>query len=280
VIHSCAQNYDALSELGQSFIEYFIRPFKQLEGRTPVSESHSSRSSFDKDKMDLMVQIEEAPKDHKTAKAQALIRDRHRCVATGKYDMQAMNLPGIDKNDIRKSGVVFTECAHIVPESTYFDVSTRTGSPEKNAYSASVLTVLKHFGYDVESLNGPKVHSLFNVMTMQHDVHDMFDRLYLWLEATEVDNCYHVRCIDEDFQVAEKITLTSSDPAKLPVPSPKLIALHAVCAKVAHLSGAGAYIDKLDRYADDLDVLAGDGGSSDILTHVISRMTCSVGVEA
>ena len=79
----------------------------------------------------------------------------------------------------------------------------------------------------------------------------------------------------------EKITLTSSDPAKLPIPSPKLIALHAACSKVAHLSGAGAYIDKLDRDADDLDVLAGDGGSSDVLTHVILRsMTHSVDVGA
>ena len=47
-----------------------------------------------------------------------------------------------------------------------------------------MLAVLKRFGYDVDNLNGPQVHSLFNVMTMQHDVHDMFDRLCLWLEAT------------------------------------------------------------------------------------------------
>jgi hypothetical protein len=83
--------------------------------------------------------------------------------------------------------------------------------------------------------------------------------------------------------VPEKITLKlmSSDPAKLPIPSPKLIALHMACAKVAHLSGAGAYIDKLDGDADDLDVLAGDGGSSDVLTHLILRsMTLSVGIEA
>ena len=53
------------------------------------------------------------------------------------------------------------------------------------------------------------------------------------------------------------------------------------CAKVAHLSGAGAYIDKLDGDADDLDVLAVDGGSSDVLTHLILRsMTLSVGIEA
>ncbi len=51
-------------------------------------------------------------------------------------------------------------------------------------YSAAVLAVLKHFGYAVEKLNGDKVHSLFNVMTMQKDVHDWFDSLDMWFEAT------------------------------------------------------------------------------------------------
>jgi hypothetical protein len=51
-------------------------------------------------------------------------------------------------------------------------------------YSASVLAVLQRFGYDVENLNGPKVHSLFNVMTLEKRVHDWFDRLELWFEAT------------------------------------------------------------------------------------------------
>jgi hypothetical protein len=54
----------------------------------------------------------------------------------------------------------------------------------QNAYSALMLAVLKHFGYNIENLNGPEVHSLCNVMTMQYDVHDMFDRLHLWFETT------------------------------------------------------------------------------------------------
>jgi len=61
---------------------------------------------------------------------------------------------------------------------------SRSLSLLQKAYSASVLAVLKHFGYDVESLNGPEVHSLFNVMTMEKNVHDWFDRLHLWFEAT------------------------------------------------------------------------------------------------
>ena len=51
-------------------------------------------------------------------------------------------------------------------------------------YSAPFLAVLKHFGYDAEKLDGEKVHSLFNVMTMQRDVYHWFDRLELWFEAT------------------------------------------------------------------------------------------------
>jgi len=37
VIHPCAQNYDAFSELGQTFIDYFIRPcnlFTVLQEKT------------------------------------------------------------------------------------------------------------------------------------------------------------------------------------------------------------------------------------------------------
>ena len=61
---------------------------------------------------------------------------------------------------------------------------SRSLSLLQKAYSASVLAVLKRFGYDVETLNGLKVHSLFNVMTMEKNAHDWFDRLHLWFEAT------------------------------------------------------------------------------------------------
>ena len=67
------------------------------------------------------------------------------------------------------------------------------------------------------------------------------------------------------------MTFTSSDPLVYPYPSQELLKLHAACAKVAHLSGAGEYIDSLDRDADDMDVFATDGSSSAILTHALSK---------
>ena len=46
----------------------------------------------------------------------------------------------------------------------------------------------------------------------------------------------------------------SPDPLTLPNPSAQFLALHAACAKVAHLSGASDYIDKLyDDIDDELD---------------------------
>ena len=81
--------------------------------------------------------------------------------------------------------------------------------------------------------------------------------------------------------VPDEVTFTSSDPDLFPCPSPQLLGLHAACAKVTHLSGAGEYIDKFNRDADDLGVLATDGSSFDILTHALLRSTprsASVGV--
>lgn len=66
---------------------------------------------------------------------------------------------------------------------------------------------------------------------------------------------------------------TSPDPDLLPYAFPLLLELYAACAEVAHLSGAEEYIDKFDRDADGLKVLATDGSSSDISTHALLRST-------
>ena len=50
-------------------------------------------------------------------------------------------------------------------------------------YSASMLAVLKRFGYDMNRFNGANVHSLTNVISMEFNVHDAFDRLMLYFEA-------------------------------------------------------------------------------------------------
>ncbi|KAF8165705.1 hypothetical protein B0H34DRAFT_643000, partial [Crassisporium funariophilum] len=51
-------------------------------------------------------------------------------------------------------------------------------------------------------------------------------------------------------------------------PDPRYLALHAACARVAHLSGAGEYIDHIIRYVARMGVLPRDG-NSDILYHAL-----------
>lgn len=65
--------------------------------------------------------------------------------------------------------------------------------PQVN-YAAPVLAVLEHFGYNVDNLNGLKVHSLYNVMTMEHNMRDPFDRLGLWFEPTVGTKMIVPRC--------------------------------------------------------------------------------------
>ncbi|KAG9225746.1 hypothetical protein CCMSSC00406_0007756 [Pleurotus cornucopiae] len=277
-IHSCRQNNLTLYALGEAFIVWFIRPFKKCKGRTPDSSLHPSRPSFGKDAAALKASIQEAPRDHSTAKRHALIRDGYRCLITRRYDRAAENKLDITPEElVAYGGLIATQCAHIIPASTYFDVNiTRKSTPDPNEkdYAASVLAVLKRFGYDVDTLNGAGVHSLFNVMTLERNVHDMFDQLLLWLEATETANSYRVKVANPLYFPGgpDVVAFSTPDPEHLPVPSPHLLSLHAACAKVAHLSGAAEYIDNLDREMEATKVLAFDGGSADILHHAIARL--------
>ena len=65
------------------------------------------------------------------------------------------------------------------------------------------------------------------------------------------------------------VTFTTPDPVEYPVPSRTYLEIHATCAKVAHLSGAGECIDRFYRDMEDKKTLDPDGGSADMLEHAI-----------
>ncbi len=67
------------------------------------------------------------------------------------------------------------------------------------------------------------------------------------------------------------MTFTTSDPHRFPLPSPELLALHAACAKVANLSGAAEYLDRVDRDIEENGVLKENGDSPELLDVAIWR---------
>lgn len=55
-----------------------------------------------------------------------------------------------------------------------------------------------------------------------------------------------------------------------PPPDPVLLALHATCARVAHMSGAAEFFDRLQQDAEETRVLAFDGSSAPLLGNLMS----------
>ena len=54
------------------------------------------------------------------------------------------------------------------------------------------------------------------------------------------------------------------------LPNCKLLTLHAVCARVGHLSGAAQAVNELEEDVEELRVLAFDGSSARLLDHLIA----------
>ncbi|KAL6302408.1 hypothetical protein BKA93DRAFT_736934 [Sparassis latifolia] len=250
---SASDTQDRLAGITQFYDHHFIRFFKAAKDATPAVSTPPSRPSIDMTAEEKNQLLEEAPQDHRAAKLLCLVRDNYRCVVTGRYDAAtAISRYLEDKTFIAPAPIVPTELAHIIAESTNANIQ---GGGTK-VYAASAWAVLDRFGkvnvVDNE-LNGQGIHRLPNVLTMSVDVHIYFDTLQICvLTALGVDLNNPV------------IQLTTTN-ASLPLPDSRLLQLHATCAKVAHLSGAGEYIDATLRDMEELKVLASDGGSAHVL---------------
>ncbi|CAA7269654.1 unnamed protein product [Cyclocybe aegerita] len=210
---------------------------------------------------------------------QALIRDRYRCAISGVIDRDsARNIQEL--MDIltseEEARADLTHCIYIFSESTNTNILCDS---EKEKYAASIWTVMSRFGYEhiPDELNGSRIHRLENVMTLTPSLQEMFDTLRLWF-VHEVGNTYRIQTPESERvfvrHYPKEITFTSTVPEKLSVPSREYLAIHAACAKVAHLSGAAEYIDHLYRDMEEMKTLSNDGSSADTLEQAISDRIC------
>ncbi|KAH9918691.1 hypothetical protein B0H21DRAFT_238900 [Amylocystis lapponica] len=110
------------------------------------------------------------------------------------------------------------------------------------------------------------------LITLDLDMHAKFDQLQVWFEPGTSENSYNLRSVKPYYvqHVSNPITLTTRD--DIPLPSPVYLALHATCARVAHLSGAGRYVDRILRDVECIPVLANDGSSAEVLNYALARI--------
>ncbi|KAF8877656.1 hypothetical protein CPB84DRAFT_1794761 [Gymnopilus junonius] len=266
------RNAVELQQLAQLYSDHLLRIFRRTKGHTPTPRSHPSAPSFDFQRDRLAELLLKTPSSHVDAKEQALIRDNYRCVVSKRVDITSKK-KGWTTNQPNEY-VTKTHLAHIFDRSTNEDMQDRS----KSVYAASAHAVLLRFGQirSIEELNGPGLHRLQNVMTMDAAIHELFDDLTIWFERKEDDPPHHYRIATTDEGViagfSRDIVFTTPDEERLPVPDPRYLALHAACARVAHLSGAGEYIDEVLCDLETTGVLA-PHGNSDVLYHALVRRT-------
>jgi hypothetical protein len=146
-----------------------------------------------------------------------------------------------------------------------------------------------------EEFNGAMVHCMENVMTLSIDAHYLFNKLQLWLEELvtfhicfselvlneailqPTPHTYRVKAIFpvRYLGIPETVTFTTPDSVHLPLPSPRYLHLHAVCARVVQLSGAGPYMQTILQDMDDMDdmcALESDGSSADVLESSLMKL--------
>ncbi|KIK17050.1 hypothetical protein PISMIDRAFT_236573 [Pisolithus microcarpus 441] len=106
---------------------------------------------------------------------------------------------------------------------------------------------------------------------MEPSLHALFNALQIRSTETGEPNEYILEAVDSCLisQYPKYVTLSTPNSQKLPLPNPTYLAIHAGCAQVTHLSGAGDYIEQTLRYIEDTCTLSEDEGSTNILLTAI-----------
>ncbi|KAH9072293.1 hypothetical protein EDB83DRAFT_2220311, partial [Lactarius deliciosus] len=251
------EDEDKIDKAGERFFHHYLCAFKKFGDPTPTSPLSTCEAFETKQGMvmEMLHQADKPPQGQKEAKIQALARDNFQCIVSGKYDHDMMS----QNDDLSAVAYSFspprigvTQCAHIIPSSTNENILD-----SKDKHVSSFWAILGCFGYEdlLDKLKGNGIHSLDNVMTLGMEIHHWFNQLKIWFEAV--------------------ITLTSED-SRLPLPNPEYLGIHAACCRVAHLSGAGKYMDKVLEDLEDTCVLSEDGSSAHMLSFALQKEATAV----
>ncbi|PBK79729.1 hypothetical protein ARMGADRAFT_1040588 [Armillaria gallica] len=154
------------------------------------------------------------------------------CVVSGKYDQTTLSEVSAPTDEIWEAGVVYTQCAHMAPESTNLD---------EDSSNKECWRFLKSFGYTIERLNGTDMVRITRKPPHPKQSH---------LHPGPLRNPIHL-------PLPPEITFTTPDNENLPVPSETA---RYLCQGRPVFWG----IDKQDRVVEDLGALAEDGNLAEV----------------
>ncbi|KAG8833547.1 hypothetical protein FRC17_010518 [Serendipita sp. 399] len=272
-----------------------IQPLKLHQAMTPAPSNIPSHISSTQSRNEIARYL--SPGKRFSVKAKALQRDNYRCLVTGDIDRSSIRDKKISLDDGANS--LPTEAAHIIPfHLVDFKRNPSTPKAEKSTANlgqdpeqanskikraAAFWDIVSWFGnIDLEGLNGPNINRLDNIIILSQSAHSYFDNLEMWLdEVPEFKNRYKVYLIP-DYRLntlKPEVQFTTSDADQLPVPNPAYLRLHAACAKIAYMSGIADIIHDLETKMEEMDVLAADGSSVDVLQYKLAAIAAAATAE-
>ncbi|KAG6375712.1 hypothetical protein JVT61DRAFT_3287 [Boletus reticuloceps] len=286
--------HDVIYGLGTLFREKFIRLLRTSTAPYQPPSSHPSRRSFETLEDMIGDTMEPTGKYYGSAKQRALARDGFRCMVTGMLDRSSVGGCQVLLDEAQREDInaVTVEAVHILNESTMQGIepegiSEDTAAVNKTYHAAGAMAILESFGFSnfTEAFRkSGGVDQVWNLLSLEPNLHKNFDTLRLWFEHTQQPGRYKICLLDKldegyirrnfrrpkpHVDGAPMVVEFTSQFERAPPPDPRLLALHATCARVAHMSGAAEFFDRLEWDAEEMKVLAFDGSSALLLSHLI-----------
>ncbi|KAJ5542992.1 hypothetical protein N7535_005416 [Penicillium sp. DV-2018c] len=245
------QLHEGLEKFAEYIVENFLFPLRASSVKTP-QPTPTSLSSL------------QSSTPTGTRQRNCLIRDRHRCVVSRKFDRAAArkrfaenaeSCADDDGNllkDESSDRFQYLEVANILPHCL---TTVASAIQRKNA-----LRILDMFDPGIIHLiDGPKIDSPMNALTLTLDYHRLFGEFQIYFERTGTRHQCRIDSTERSpflrdplFPVVRSLTLSphrTVDP-----PSPRLLDVHRAIALIMKLSGAGEYIERVLRDMEELNV--------------------------
>ncbi|KAG7446608.1 uncharacterized protein BT62DRAFT_1005895 [Guyanagaster necrorhizus] len=161
------------------------------------------------------------------------------------------------------------------PESmTGRTIGPTDAAQRKLEWASSAAAVVQRFAETsvVKEPNQDNVHRPANTFTIAAGYHVECDGHNISLHPIGGDNSNtyeiytHPPGQNAEYGFLAQVTFTDATGGQILLPSRRYFQLHDPCAKVGHFSGAGEVMEQLFQDVEDIKVLAGDGGSHDLLS--------------
>ncbi|OTB20190.1 hypothetical protein K445DRAFT_323905 [Daldinia sp. EC12] len=254
-------------------LDNFFLPLTASAGKTtqPSSTYHSAVQRAEED-----IQTFVGTPDRVLAlRGDCLVRDHHRCVVSRRFDQveaeKRFQKDGEDARDDGERALIedprpfdVLEVAHILPHSlTKSKVSSRL-----DASREASLAILDMLDAGVTGLiEGTDIDKPRNAITLTHGLHHFFGNFKIFFEplADQPPHTYKIGSFLSPYTLRDPAlpvtrTLHLTDSCIIEPPSSRLLAVHRAVAHILKLSGAGDYIERLLRDAEEKGIQA-DGST-------------------